>query len=380
MNHQSKLPLSIYIHYPFCVSKCPYCDFNSYCNIKIDEEVLLKAYLREIEYYREILLERKIETIFFGGGTPSLMGERLLEGILQQFKLSRHCEVSLEANPNSITLEKLQAFKRLGINRLSIGVQSLKDEDLQFLGRIHSRSEALKAVEIAQKVFETRYSIDLIYARPHQRVQDWEIELQEALRLSLHHISCYQLIIEKGTPFYKNKVQPPNEDLCLKLYESTMRIAKESGLSFYEISNFATKGHECKHNMVYWSNGDWLGIGAGASGRLTLGGQRIATQNLRTPADWCRHTMEKGRGFLRRTILTSRDIAEEAILMGLRTTRGLTLLDLQKNLPLQSLYEVIDEEKVHFLQQKGLLRGNEKRIVLTRKGFLVLNSVIEYLS
>lgn len=377
------MSISIYIHYPFCRSKCPYCDFNSYCNLKIDEEELIKAYLNEIEYYKDIIKDKVIDTIYFGGGTPSLMSEKLLSNIMNKinslYKINQNCEISLESNPNSINYEKLKSFKDIGINRLSIGVQSLIDRDLKFLGRIHNRNEAIEAINTAQKIFNDKYSIDLIYGRPNQNLNEWEEELNEAIKLSPFHISLYQLIIEKGTPFYRNKIQTPNEDIATKLYEETHNILEKNKIMQYEISNYAKNGYECKHNLVYWNNGEWVGIGAGAHGRININQKRYSIQNLKKPLNWLDKTLKNKNGISIKNLLSKQEIIEEYLIMGLRIKDGIKIENLQKNIDCNSFYDILDKENIEFLAKLNLIHANENNIKLTKKGFLLLNSVIEKL-
>ncbi|MDD2839560.1 MAG: radical SAM family heme chaperone HemW [Rickettsiales bacterium] len=373
--------LSIYIHYPFCKSKCPYCDFNSYCNIKIDEEKLLQAYLNEIEFYKETIKDRNINTIYFGGGTPSLMGENLLSKIFEKInkigKINKNCEISLEANPNSITYDKLKNFKNIGINRLSIGVQSLYDEDLKKLGRIHNRQNALDAIKSAQEIFGNRYSVDLIYARPNQTKEAWKNELEEAIKLSPFHISLYQLIIEKGTLFYKNKIQVPNDDVGIDLYNTTNEILEKNNIKFYEISNYAKNGYECKHNLVYWQNGNWLGIGAGAHSRLDLNGKRYAIENIRDPEKWVDSCLIKSCGKSKKYYLSTKEIIEEFILMGLRIKDGIDITNLQKNIKCESFYDILDKKNVDFLVKNHFIKANDNKIKINKNSFILLNSIIE---
>ncbi len=377
------MSISIYIHYPFCRSKCPYCDFNSYCNLKIDEEELIKAYLNEIEYYKDIIKDKVIDTIYFGGGTPSLMSEKLLSNIINKinslYKINQNCEISLESNPNSINYEKLKSFKDIGINRLSIGVQSLIDRDLKFLGRIHNRNEAIEAINTAQKIFNDKYSIDLIYGRPNQNLKEWKNELNEAIQLSPFHISLYQLIIEKGTPFYRNKVQTPNEDIATKLYEETNNILEKNNIFQYEISNYTKSGYECKHNLVYWNNGEWVGIGAGAHGRININQKRYSIQNLKKPLNWLDKTLKNKNGISIKNLLSKQEIIEEYLIMGLRIKDGIKIENLQKNVDCNSFYDILDKENIEFLTKLNLINANDKNIKLTKKGFLLLNSVIEKL-
>ena len=377
------MSISIYIHYPFCESKCPYCDFNSYCNLNIEEEELIKAYLNEIEYYKDIIKDKIIDTIYFGGGTPSLMSEKLLSNIMNKinslYKINQNCEISLESNPNSINYEKLKSFKDIGINRLSIGVQSLIDRDLKFLGRIHNRNEAIEAINTAQKIFNDKYSIDLIYGRPNQNLNEWKEELNEAIQLSPFHISLYQLIIEKGTPFYRNKVQTPNEDIATKLYEETNNILEKNNIFQYEISNYTKSGYECKHNLVYWNNGEWVGIGAGAHGRININQKRYSIQNLKKPLNWLDKTLKNKNGISIKNLLLKQEIIEEYLIMGLRIKDGIKIENLQKNIDCNSFYDILDKENIEFLTKLNLIHANENNIKLTKKGFLLLNSVIEKL-
>lgn len=378
------MSISIYIHYPFCRSKCPYCDFNSYCNLNIEEEELIKAYLNEIEYYKDIIKDKIIDTIYFGGGTPSLMSEKLLSNIMNKinslYKINKNCEISLESNPNSINYAKLKSFKDIGINRLSIGVQSLIDRDLKFLGRIHNRNEAIEAINNAQKIFNDRYSIDLIYGRPNQNLKEWKNELNEAIQLSPFHISLYQLIIEKGTPFYRNKVQTPNEDIATKLYEETHNILEKNNIFQYEISNYAKNGYECKHNLVYWNNGEWVGIGAGAHGRININQKRYSIQNLKKPLNWLDKTLKNKNGISIKKLLSKQEIIEEYLIMGLRIKDGIKIKNLQKNIDCNNFYDILDKSNIEFLAKLNLINANDKNIKLIKNGFLLLNSVIEKLA
>ena len=378
------MSISIYIHYPFCRSKCPYCDFNSYCNLNIEEEELIKAYLNEIEYYKDIIKDKVIDTIYFGGGTPSLMSEKLLSNIINKinllYKINQNCEISLESNPNSINYEKLKNFKDIGINRLSIGVQSLNDLDLKFLGRIHNRNEAIEAINTAQKIFNDKYSIDLIYGRPNQNLKEWKDELNKAIQLSPFHISLYQLIIEKGTPFYKNKVQTPNEDIATKLYEETNNILEKNKIMQYEISNYAKNGYECKHNLVYWNNGEWIGIGAGAHGRININQKRYSIQNLKKPLNWLDKTLKNKNGISIKKLLSKQEIIEEYLIMGLRVKDGIKIENLQKNIDCNNFYDILDKSNIEFLAKLNLINANDKNIKLTKNGFLLLNSIIEKLA
>lgn len=373
--------LSIYIHYPFCKSKCPYCDFNSYCNIKIDNEILKKAYLNEINFYKDLIKNKNIQTIYFGGGTPTLMDENLLFSILNEIakigNFDKNIEISSEANPNSATFEKLQNFHKIGINRLSIGVQSLYDSDLKLLGRIHNRQEAIETINYAKKIFKDRYSIDLIYARPQQKLNDWKKELEEAIKLSPFHLSLYQLIIEKGTTFYKNKVKTPDDDLAVDLYNTTNEILEKNNIHFYEISNYAKSGYECKHNLVYWQNGCWLGIGAGAHSRIDINNKRYAIQNIKDPNKWAEKCLKNSVGTSKKSLLSKQEIIEEFVLMGLRTKNGINIKDLQKNIDCNSLYDILNKKNIDFLVKNNFISANDNEIKILDGNFNLLNSIIE---
>lgn len=373
--------LSIYIHYPFCKSKCPYCDFNSYCNIKIDEEDLIKGYTNEINYYKKYIANKTIKTIYFGGGTPSLMGEKLLSSIIQTISnianISNDCEITAEANPNSASFEKLNNFKKIGINRLSIGVQSLYDKDLKFLGRIHNRNDALKTINDAQKIFKDKYTIDLIYTRPDQKISDWEKELKETIKLSPYHLSLYQLIIEPGTKFYTNKIKLPNDDLSIEFYNMTYDFLEDNGIKFYEISNYAKNGYESKHNLVYWTNGNWLGIGAGAHSRLDINNSRYAIQNVKNPNKWLQKCLAQKNGKSLKSKLSNNEIIEEFVLMGLRIRNGIELKNLQKNIKCDSLYDILNRKNIDILANNGLLINSPNNIRITKNGIMLLNSIIE---
>lgn len=372
--------LSLYIHYPFCASKCPYCDFNSYCNIKIEKEKLLEGYFKEFEYYSELLKKRRINTIFFGGGTPSLMSanflSKLFEKINKLTNIDKNCEISLEANPNSITFEKINDFHKIGINRLSMGVQSLYDDELKKLGRIHNSEDVKSSIKIAQKIFKDSYSIDLIYTRPNQELKTWIKELKEAIDLSPFHLSLYQLIIEKGTPFYKNKIKLPNDDISIEFYNTTKNILEENNINFYEISNYAKNGYECKHNLVYWTNGEWLGIGAGAHSRINIKNKRYSIENTKDPIKWLNNCINKGRSG-KKYALNEEEIIEEFILMGLRIKNGINLKDIQKNIQTESLYDILNEKNIKILEQNNFLTATDKNIKIKNDGFILLNSIIE---
>jgi len=338
------------------------------------------GYLKELDYYVDLISKRCVSTIYFGGGTPSLMSGKLLSKIIQKISaignVSNNCEITLEANPNSINFNKLNDFKKIGVNRLSIGVQSLLDKDLKMLGRIHSRIDAIESIKNAQKIFGDRYSIDLIYTRPNQNLDEWIKELAEAIQLSPFHISLYQLIIEKGTPFYKNRVKLPDEDLSAEFYNTTRDILEGNRLNFYEISNYAKNGYESKHNMTYWTNGEWIGIGAGAHGRINKGSNRYAIQNLRNPVKWLKRCNQLSNGISIKSKLSTQEIIDEFVLMGLRIKNGIELSNLQRNLEVNNLYQILNKKNIEMLSKNGLISANAKNIKINSKGFLLLNSII----
>ncbi|HVY13181.1 MAG TPA: radical SAM family heme chaperone HemW, partial [Alphaproteobacteria bacterium] len=320
--------LSLYIHWPFCAAKCPYCDFNSHVRERVDEARFGEALLREMRHWHEQLGARRLTTIFFGGGTPSLMPPALVEKLIEQaqrlWPTADDVEITLEANPTSSEAGKFAALRQAGVNRLSLGIQALNDEALRFLGRRHDVKQALTALEAAAKTFP-RWSFDLIYARKGQNAKDWEKELRQALGYAGEHLSLYQLTLEPNTGFAARAAtgevfQPPEEEQA-ELFELTQNVMEEAGLPAYEISNHARAGQECRHNLAYWNYAEYVGLGPGAHGRV--GFPRAATLNRRAPEAWLKAVEEKGEGLESLTPLTPREMREEALLMGLRLLGGL---------------------------------------------------------
>ncbi|MDX2073306.1 MAG: radical SAM family heme chaperone HemW [Alphaproteobacteria bacterium] len=373
----TKDPLAVYIHWPFCKAKCPYCDFNSHVRDRVDFSAWKKALLTELEHMATLAPERIVTSIFFGGGTPSLMPPEIAEAAIARVRALWPCdensEITLEANPTSVEADTFPAFKQAGINRLSIGVQSLRPEALKFLGREHSADEAMQALALARKYFE-RYSFDLIYARPGHTPQEWEDELREALALARGHISLYQLTIEENTAFHtayaKGAFTLPDEETAAQLYELTTRITGEHGMTAYEVSNYAAPGHESRHNMAYWLGHDYIGVGPGAHGRLYLEGVRHATLNLKSPERWLSAVSEQGHGLESNLPMTAQTIAEERLMMGLRITGGL---------PVSEVRDYIDEKKRRMAIAEGLLEHDEAHLIPTAKGRLVLTSLTKLL-
>ncbi|MEQ1890085.1 MAG: radical SAM family heme chaperone HemW [Alphaproteobacteria bacterium] len=313
------------MHWPFCLSKCPYCDFNSHVRDTVDQQHWRGALLSEIDATADEIGKRSVQSIFFGGGTPSLMPPATVAAIISRiaarWDLDIDAEITLEANPTSVDAGKLAGFAAAGVNRVSLGVQALNDSDLKFLGRGHSAKEARKAVDLARKQF-SRMSFDLIYARPDQNPTQWEAELRQALSMAADHLSLYQLTIEPGTGFEgavrRGQFTPMQGDMAADLYEMTQEICDAHGLPAYEISNHARPGAESRHNLVYWRYGEYAGIGPGAHGRLYLDNKVYATANFRKPERW----LQAGRETC--DILNPREQSVEMVMMGLRLREGIS--------------------------------------------------------
>lgn len=382
---QPVLPLfGLYVHWPFCLSKCPYCDFNSHVQDQVDHKAWARAYEREIDYYGSLTGGRTVTSIFFGGGTPSLMApetvEAVLERIAARWTVAPGCEVTLEANPTSVEADKFRAFRRAGVNRVSLGVQALNDKDLQALGRTHSAEEGRAAVALAASVFD-RYSFDLIYARPEQDLAGWQDELTGALALAGDHLSLYQLTIEPGTAFKtlydRGDLAMPDNDLAGDFYDLTQDIMDGAGLPAYEISNHARPGEESRHNLTYWRYGDYAGIGPGAHGRLTLDGVKQATRAHRAPSIWLERVAQNGHGGHPFEEIPPADSLTEALMMGLRLREGLDLNSLP--VPWQ---DHIAPERINTLAREGLVyfeNGTAARLRPSRAGMIRLDSVLRFL-
>ncbi len=375
-------PISIYIHWPFCLSLCPYCDFNSHVTSSIDHDLWLNAYKKEINYFRDKLSGRKIQSVFFGGGTPSLMHPKTVEGIIKILSdigtISDQTEITLEANPTSYETEKFKEFKLAGVNRASIGIQSLQSNALEMLGRKHSVDEAIAAISCASKIFE-RYSFDLIYAIPNQNLENWQYELKMALDLAGGHISLYQLTIEKGTPFYQifkqGKMHLPSNDSSANMYEWTNEFLKEQNYSGYEISNYAKPGHECLHNLAYWHYDEYLGIGPGAHSRLHYDNEIRAVMMTHKPERWIQDVSENGCGIQTNLVLPQKELIDEVVMMGTRLKEGMSLANF-RNLVGQSFDSIlIDKTFLHY-KQSGLVFKTDTHFGLTDGGMLLHNYLI----
>jgi oxygen-independent coproporphyrinogen-3 oxidase len=328
----------VYVHWPFCAQKCPYCDFNSHVRFGgIDEARFRAAFLRELEHTAQRTGPRVVSSIFFGGGTPSLMQPETVAAILDRigelWSVAPDAEITLEANPGSVEAGRFRGYRTAGVNRVSLGVQSLRDDILKSLGRIHSVAEAKAAIEIARATFD-RFSFDLIYARPAQTVAQWRDELREALSIAGEHLSLYQLTIEPETPFAAlhaaGKLVVPDEDAAFGLFDVTQELTAAAGLPAYEISNHAAPGDESRHNLLYWRYGEYAGIGPGAHGRLLFGGVRHATSTERNPEGWAGRVERDGHGVVEETRLSRAEEADEMLLMGLRLAEGLDLDRLER--------------------------------------------------
>ncbi len=381
----------IYVHWPFCAAKCPYCDFNSHVRDQIDHAAWRDAYVREINHYAALTPGRTVTSIFFGGGTPSLMEPETVKAVIDQIKKAWPCdpdmEVTLEANPTSVEAAKFKGFRAAGVNRVSIGVQSLRDEDLSFLGRKHNRSEALQAIDLAKENFD-RFSFDLMYARPQQTVSDWVQELEEAVQLSVGHLSLYQLTIEEGTPFHtqfgRGDFMMPSEDLGGEFYEITQSVLTAAGLPAYEISNHAKPGQESRHNLTYWRYTDYVGIGPGAHGRLTLPDgkvatlQKVATRGHRAPEVWMERVLASGHGGHDHESVNPEQRWMEALMMGLRLREGVPFARLESESG-KSIDEILNPRKLKALSEEGLITLPGDSIKPTSAGMQRLNGLLGYL-
>ncbi|MFN7008926.1 MAG: radical SAM family heme chaperone HemW [Allorhizobium sp.] len=370
----------VYVHWPFCAAKCPYCDFNSHVRHQpVDQPRFVSAFLREMEEMRRLSGPKTVTSIFLGGGTPSLMDPAtvgaILDGIARQWHVPDGIEITMEANPSSVEATRFRGYRSAGVNRASLGVQALNDADLKFLGRLHDVEDALKAIRLAREIFP-RMSFDLIYARPHQTVDAWEKELKEAISYAVDHLSLYQLTIEEGTAFYglhkAGKFVVPDEEQAALLYEATQEITAREGLPAYEVSNHARPGAESRHNLTYWRYGDYAGIGPGAHGRLTRGRDKMATATERNPEAWLAAVERDGHGMTEQEMLGADEQADELLLMGLRLREGVDLARWQ-----QLSGRDPDPKREQTLLEHGFIeRLGNSRLRCTPKGMLILDAVV----
>ena len=380
MTVTSNAPFAVYVHWPFCLSKCPYCDFNSHVRHGgIDEARFVRAYERELKSTAERIDGRTVSSIFFGGGTPSLMQpasvQAILDAIAKHWRIAPDVEVTLEANPSSVEASRFRGYRAAGVNRISLGVQSLDDRVLKQLGRLHSAQEALDAIAVARSIF-SRYSFDLIYARPGQTLASWQHELERAIAEAAEHLSLYQLTIEPETPFAAlhaaGKLAIPDEDLGRDLYDLTQSICAGAGLPAYEISNHARPGAECRHNLIYWRGHEYAGIGPGAHGRLNIGPHRYATETEKRPESWLMRVEARGSGITNDEPLTPGECADEYLLMGLRLAEG---IELKRYVALCG--REIDPQRVAVLHEEGAVETtSDGRLRVTQSGFPVLDAVV----
>ncbi len=377
--------LAVYLHWPFCRAKCPYCDFNSHVRDGVEQADWRRAYRRDIAHWAKRLPGRRAGSIFFGGGTPSLMTAETVAAVLRAIEdglgFTDDIEITLEANPTSVEAARFADYRAAGVNRVSIGVQALDDAALAALGREHSAAEAIRAVELARATFP-HHSLDLIYARPGQTVAAWRAELATVLGLAGEHLSLYQLTIEAGTAFHTahrlGQLRLPDEDVQEALLETTWELCEAAGLPAYEISNHARSGAESRHNLAYWRGGDYVGIGPGAHGRLTLDGRRRATVAHRLPERWLGAVGERGHGLESEEILAPETAAEEALMMGLRLTDGVARARFDGQ-ALAKLDDIVDGEGEARLIEGGFLDSTPERLRATATGRRVLNTLLAQL-
>ncbi|HEY2757518.1 MAG TPA: radical SAM family heme chaperone HemW [Pseudolabrys sp.] len=371
---------AVYVHWPFCLSKCPYCDFNSHVRHGgYDEARYVRAVESELAATAQRVPDRTVSTIFFGGGTPSLMQpssvEAILDAIGKHWSIAPNVEVTLEANPTSVDSTRFRGYRTAGVNRVSLGVQALDDASLKELGRLHTAQEALDAVAVARSIFD-RYSFDLIYARPRQTPDAWAAELKHAIAEAAEHLSLYQLTIEPDTRFFDlhkaGKLIVPDDDVGRDLYDMTQQVCADAGLPAYEISNHARPGAECRHNLVYWRGHDYAGVGPGAHGRLTLDGRRYATETERRPESWLMRVEASGTGLIVDEKLTPAETADEYLLMGLRLAEG---IDPQRFTSIAG--RTLDPKRISILQGEGAVETTaDGRLRVTQSGFPVLDAVV----
>jgi len=370
----------VYVHWPFCLSKCPYCDFNSHVRqAAIDETRFARAFAAEIAATAARTGGRTVSTIFFGGGTPSLMQpatvSAVLDAIAQHWSVAADLEVTLEANPSSVEATRFRGYRTAGVNRVSLGVQALDDTALKELGRLHSAREALDAVAIARRTFD-RVSFDLIYARPRQSPESWAAELRCAVAQAGEHLSLYQLTIEADTPFAAlhaaGKLAVPSENDARALYDVTQAVCAEAGFPAYEVSNHARPGAECRHNLVYWRAQEYAGIGPGAHGRLDIEGRRHATATEKRPESWLMRVESLGHGVITDEALTREQMADEFLLMGLRLAEG---IDPQRYARISG--RPLDPARIALLEEEGAIEADANGMLrVTRSGFPVLDAVV----
>ncbi len=377
-------PIALYVHWPFCRAKCPYCDFNSHVRPVVDQARWRGALLAELDHFAAELGPLRLTSIFFGGGTPSLLPASTVAAVIdravQHFPADPAIEITLEANPTSVEAERFRGYRAAGVNRLSLGVQALDDAALVALGREHDVAEALAALDLAAATF-ARYSLDLIYARPGQAEAAWEAELGRALALAGDHLSLYQLTIEPGTVFHARvragTLEPMPDGRQARLFELTRSMTEAAGFAAYEVSNHARPGAQSRHNLTYWRYRPYIGIGPGAFGRLPGGAGRVGTSTKRQPEAWLEAVERDGHGELEREQLSRADLVIEALLTGLRLAEGVPVTRLEALDP--AWRRVIDERALATLVEAGWLAWDPLRLRLTERGRLYLDAVLREL-
>lgn len=379
---EGETEIGIYIHWPFCLSRCPYCDFNAHVRDRIDQRRWRAALLAELDHYADETPGRTVTSIYFGGGTPSLMDPEVVAALVEhsarRWPTAADVEVTLEANPTPAESRRFAGFRDAGVNRVSLGAQAFDDEALAFLGRGHSRAQAVAALAAAQRHFPN-VSFDLIYARPGQSVAAWRAELREALAYAAGHLSAYQLTIEPGTPFHAafvpGALAVPDEDLAAALYETTQDVLAAAGLPAYEISHHARPGAECRHNLTYWRCGEYIGIGPGAHGRLRLGGRRVATEQRRAPESWLGAVEAKGHATRARAALGPDECRDEILMMGLRLTEGVSRARFRRAIG-KDFEAALEVDRLTRLSQGGFLALDPEGLRATPAGRQRLNAVL----
>ncbi len=377
--------IGVYVHWPFCLAKCPYCDFNSHVRETIDEARWRAALLAEIDHAATEAPGATVATVFFGGGTPSLMAPATVAAVLdrlaRRFAIAPDVEITLEANPTSVEAERFRGFRDAGVNRASIGVQALDDRALAFLGRHHSAAGAARAVGTALAVFP-RASLDLIYGRPGHRPEDWRAELERALAFGTEHLSAYQLTIEPGTRFHalhqRGELELPDEATLFELWQTTQEVLAAAGLEAYEVSNHARPGAACRHNLIYWRSGTWLGLGPGAHGRIGAAPTRQSTRRARAPETWLGLVERRGHGIEDQATLGADEVVTEAVMMGLRLSEGLDAARFRQATA-RELADVLPGRRTAPLVAGGLLEADERGVRATAAGRAVLDAVIRRL-
>jgi putative oxygen-independent coproporphyrinogen III oxidase len=378
-------PLGVYVHWPFCKAKCPYCDFNSHVRQGIDQERWRNALLKELEHAAREAPERRVETIFFGGGTPSLMEPATAGAVIARVKAlwdtAAELEITLEANPTSVEAGRFAALAETGVNRVSLGVQAFDRSALGFLGREHSVDEAIAAIDTARRHFG-RYSFDLIYARPGQTAEAWEAELDHALALAGEHLSLYQLTIERGTRFFTDHARGafilPTEEQAAEMFELTQTRLAAAGLPAYEISNHARPGAACRHNLIYWRYQDYVGIGPGAHGRFAEVSGKRATRRASGPEAWLAAVERAGHGTAETSLIVGRDLVEEALMMGLRLADGIDRTQFACTTGADPV-TALGEARLGPLVAAGYLEVDATHLKATAAGRQRLNAVLKHL-